>query len=100
MKLLPIKDKWVNKLIKTYYNFSPYLNKKKKKLSRLRIRFKRLSTNRIFVSKALMKHANNKIIITLYTYNRQINNINRKKKLKKTIKKIYLKKLRNNIRYK
>lgn len=98
MKSLPITDKIVNKLIKTYFNFSPYVNKRRS--TRMSIRFKRLSTNRIFVSKAVMKHTNSKVIIMLYTYNRQIKYINRIKKLTKTLKKISLKKIRNKIRSK
>lgn len=37
-----------------------------------------LSVNRIFVSKAEMKHTNNKVIITLYTYNKEKNYFIRK----------------------
>jgi hypothetical protein len=73
-KSLPITDKIVNKLIKSYFNLN-YENL---------FRFKRLSVKRIFVSKAEMKHTNNKIIITVYTYNRQkIYLINKIKKLQK-----------------
>jgi hypothetical protein len=38
----------------------------------MRIRNKRLSVNRIYLSRAEMKHSNNKVIITLYTYNRTL----------------------------
>ena len=34
----------------------------------MRIIAKRLSANRIFLSRAEMKHTNNKVIITLYTF--------------------------------
>lgn len=98
IKSLPITDKIVNKIIKSYFNLSPYINKTKS--SRMSIRFKRLSTNRIFISKAIMKHTNNKVNIILYTYNRQIKYINRIKKLKKTLKEISLRKIRNKIIYK
>jgi hypothetical protein len=60
-KALPITDKIINRLIKSYFNLNPDKF----------FRFKRLSVNRIFVSKAEMKHTNNKVIITVYTYNRQ-----------------------------
>ena len=60
-KSLPITDKIVNKLIKSYFNLNPDKY----------FRFKRLSVKRIFVSRAEMKHTNNKVIITVYTYNRQ-----------------------------
>jgi hypothetical protein len=68
---LPIADKMVIKLIKSYfYLFSPKYENKISSI-RLRIRLRRLSINRIFVSKADLKHSNSKVIITLYIYNRQ-----------------------------
>lgn len=68
IKTLPIADKIVNKLIKSYFNLNPLHNNKKS--SRVQVRFKRLSLNRILVSKAEMKHTNNKVIITVYLYNK------------------------------
>jgi len=68
IKTLPIVDKIVNKLIKSYFNLSPLFNNKKS--SRVQVRFKRLSLNRILVSRAEMKHTNNKVIITVYLYNK------------------------------
>jgi len=71
IRFLPVADKLVIRLIKSYfYLFSPEFEKKISSL-RLRIRFRRLSINRIFVSKAELKHTNSKVIITLYIYNRQ-----------------------------
>jgi len=61
-------DKIVNKLIKSYFNLSPLYNNKKS--SRVQVRFKRLSLNRILVSRAEMKHTNNKVIVTVYLYNK------------------------------
>lgn len=63
------------KLIKSYFNL--YKTKYKKKFHkiyrhlRLRKKLIRKSTNRIYVSKAELKHTNNKIIVTLYIYNEQ-----------------------------
>jgi hypothetical protein len=37
----------------------------------MRLRFRRLSVNKIFVSKAELKHTNSKVIITLYVYNEE-----------------------------
>jgi hypothetical protein len=68
IKTLPIADKIVNKLIKSYFNLNPLNNNKKS--SRVQVRFQRLSLNRILVSKAEMKHTNNKVIITVYLYNK------------------------------
>ena len=67
-KTLPIADNIVNRLIKSYFSLSPLFKKKKSK--RVEIRFRRLSLNRILVSKAEMKHTNNKVIITVYLYNK------------------------------
>jgi hypothetical protein len=67
-KTLPIVDNTVNKLIKSYFNLNPLSNNKKS--SRVQVRFKRLSLNRILVSRAEMKHTNNKVIITVYLYNK------------------------------
>jgi hypothetical protein len=61
----------VIRLIKSYFYLfsSKYENKISSKI--LRIRLRRLSINRIFVSKAELKHTSSKVIITLYIYNRQ-----------------------------
>ena len=73
IKLLPIADKVVGKLIKSYFNLYSVKLEKKIKSRRLRIRFRRLSTNRILVSKAEFKHTSDKVIITVHVYNRQKN---------------------------
>lgn len=71
VKSLPATDKIVNKLIKSYFNLSILKNNKKSK--RVEIRFKRLSLNRILVSKSEIKHSNNKATITVYVYNKSRN---------------------------
>jgi len=68
VKTLPATDNLVNRLIKSYFSLTPLIGKKKSK--RVEIRFRRLSMNRMLVSKAGMKHTNNKVIITVYLYNR------------------------------
>ena len=67
-KTLPATDSIVNRLIKSYLSLFP-LNKGKKS-KRIQLRFKRLSLNTILVSKAEMKHTSNKVIITVYMYNK------------------------------
>jgi hypothetical protein len=65
----PVYDLKINELIKGYFNL--YFNHKflgHKYISR---KSKRKSLNKIFVSKAEIKHTNNKAIITLYVYNRE-----------------------------
>lgn len=85
MKNLPVHDINLNKLITNYFNL--YFNNNillSKYLSPLR---KRLSINRIFVSRPEIKHTNSKVIITIYSYNRQrIALLNRiKLKIKKVL---------------
>lgn len=76
MKSLAITDNVVNKIIKSYFFlrlvYMKNIFKGKSKRQRL------LSVNRIFVSKPEMKHTNNKVIITLYTYNKEKNYFIRK----------------------
>ena len=73
VKLLPSKDKVTLKLVKSYFNFySRKLEKKIKIKSRLlRAKRRRLSTNRILISRAELKHTNDKVVVTVYVYNRQ-----------------------------
>lgn len=68
LKTMPAADNAVNRLIKSYFSISPILNKKKTR--RVELRFKRLSLNRVLVSKAEMKHTNNKVVVTVYLYNK------------------------------
>ena len=71
LRYLPIADKMILKLIKSYFNFYSLEHENKINFNRLRIRLRRLSVNRIFVSRAELKHTASKVIITLYVYNRQ-----------------------------
>jgi hypothetical protein len=69
-KLLPIADKNLMKIVRSYFNF--FFKKKFKKSFKHRIlpiRFRRLSIRRIFVGKGDIKHTYSKVIITLYVYN-------------------------------
>jgi hypothetical protein len=68
-KSIPFSDKIVNNIIKMYFNLQSNVNMDSNFVRRRTIR-RRLSTRKIFVSKAEMKHSNDKIIINLYTYNK------------------------------
>lgn len=68
---LPFIDKKVVTLIKSYFNFFNPKVENKINLINMSIKLRRLSINKIFVSKADIKHTNSKIIITIYVYNRQ-----------------------------
>ena len=71
IKLLPTRDKVTLKLVKSYFNFYSRKLEKKIKSRRLRIIDRRLSTNRILTSRPELKHTNDKVVVTIYVYNRQ-----------------------------
>lgn len=70
-KSLPSADKVILKLIKSYFNLYSKKLENKIKSRRLAMRVRRLSTNRILVSKPELKHSSDKVTITIYLYNRQ-----------------------------
>ena len=71
IKLLPSQDKVTLKLANSYFNlYSRKLEKKIKSLP-LRLKARRLSINRVLISRAELKHTNDKVVITIYVYNRQ-----------------------------
>jgi hypothetical protein len=72
IKGITVIDKNLSSLIKSYFNF--YFNKKNKKFlsgKHMITRFRRLGINKIFISKAELKHTSSKVIITLYIYNEE-----------------------------
>ena len=71
IKLLATTDKILLKFLKSYFNLYSCSLEKKINLLPLRIRFRKLSTNRILISRAELKHTSDKVIVTLYIYNRQ-----------------------------
>lgn len=99
LKSLPVADKVVIKLIKSYFNFYSRKLEKKIKIKRLRTRIRRLSTNRIFVSRAEFKHTNSKVTVTVYIYNRQkkyfLNKIRRIKTIAWLRKKSFIRKIKS-----
>ena len=56
-------------MIKSYFNL--YFSKKFLYSKRILTRFRRLAINKIFISKAELKHTSSKVIITLYIYNEE-----------------------------
>jgi hypothetical protein len=85
MKNLSIADKNLSKLVKSYFNF--YFSNKVLKTKRIAMRFRRLAVNKIFVSKAEVKHTNSKVIITLYVYNAEKKYLNRR--IKKLVSMVF-----------
>ena len=66
-KLLPVADKSLINLLKSYFNF--FFNHKILKTKRIANRYRKLSANKVFVGKGELKHTNEKVIITSYVYN-------------------------------
>jgi hypothetical protein len=69
IKNLPVYNIDINSLIKTYFNL--YFKNKIFKGKFESNNSNRLSINKIFVSKAEIKHTNSKAVITVYAYNRE-----------------------------
>lgn len=69
MKTLPTADKNLLNLLKSYFNFQ--INQKliKNKTKRLPLRFRRVSTKKVFIGRGELKHTNSKIHITFYVLN-------------------------------
>lgn len=88
LKNLPLYNMNINTLVRHYFNL--YFNHKfiNNKLASTKI--KRLSLNKIFVSKAEIKHTNSKATITIYTYNREKKILLKKIKM---IKNLFYKKI-------
>ncbi len=70
MKNLPVDNINIDKIIRSYfysYFFYRFLRKQY-----VKPKSKRLSLNKIYVSRPELRHTNDKVIITIYTYNREI----------------------------
>ena len=78
INLLPQATELVNKLIKSYFNLYNLKLERKIRSNRLLRRLRKLSSNKIYVSNGEFKHTNNKVVITLYLFNRQKFNIDKK----------------------
>ncbi len=80
-KMLPSLDKSITRLMKSYFNLYSRKLENKVKSRRLTIRGRRLSTNRMLISRAELKHTSDKVIVTIYVFNQQksfyLNKINR-----------------------
>ena len=70
-KLLPSTDNIILNLVRSYFNIYSRRLERKTRTRRLRNRVRRLSINRILVSKPEVKHTNDKVVVTIYVYNRQ-----------------------------
>lgn len=74
LSLIPNASKLAISFIRNYfYLYNKNIEQKIRKKV-LYNKLRKLSSNRIFLSKGEFKHTNNKVIITLYVYNKQKNN--------------------------
>lgn len=90
LNLVPLTSKIVLRLVKSYFNIynSKLESKIKKRRISLKLRKRRFSSHKIYISKGEFKHTNEKIIINIYIYNRQkYNYLYKIKKLKSLLKK-------------
>nr|ACV41171.1 ribosomal protein 3/homing endonuclease-like fusion protein [Ophiostoma megalobrunneum] len=87
IKNLPVYDIKINKLLKNYFDL--YLDRKNTKSWIILPKKRNLSLNKIFISKAELKHTSSKVIITLYVFNRErIVLLNKLKNFNKSLLKI------------
>jgi hypothetical protein len=78
INLIPQATELVNKLIESYFNLYNLKLERKIRSNRLLRRLRKLSSSKIYVSNGEFKHTNNKVVITLYLFNRQKFNIDKK----------------------
>ena len=74
LNLIPCSTRSANNIIKSYFDLFNNRLEKKMRTKRLLLRFRRLSSNRLFISNGEFKHTNNKVLINLFIFNRQKNN--------------------------
>ena len=86
LNLIPSTTVSAMKIIKGFFSLYNKNLEKTLRTKRLLLRFKRLSSNKIYLSKGEFKHKNNSVLINIYVFNRQIHNYLSK------LKNIYLKK--------
>jgi len=91
LPLIPSISKLALKFIKGYFSLYNWKKERKLRTKIIRNKHRRLTSSKIYLSKGEFKHTNNKVIITLYTFNRQKSNYILKLK-KRFLKKILWKK--------
>ena len=71
IKSIPLLDKILIKLMKSFLNFYHQSERFKSEYKPIHIRLRRLSLKKNFVNKADLKHTNSKVIINIHVYNIQ-----------------------------
>lgn len=74
LSLIPNASKLAINFIKSYFYLYNKNIEQKIRRKILYNKLRKLSSNRVYLSKGEFKHTNNKVIITLYVYNKQRNN--------------------------
>jgi hypothetical protein len=69
IKTLPSADKNLTNLLKSYFNFQIHQKLLDSKSKRPLLRFRRVSTKKVFIGKGDLKHTNSKVLITFYVLN-------------------------------
>lgn len=90
LNLIPSTTISAMKIIKGFFSVYNKDLEKKMRSKRLLLRLRRLSSNRIYLSRGEFKHINNNVSINIYMFNRQKHNYLSK------LKNIYLKKILGN----
>lgn len=97
LNLIPYASKLTMRLITNYFNALNYSIEKRVRKSRLRMRFRRFSSSRIYISNGVFKHTNDKVTITVYIFNRQ--KVNYSFLIRKKFKRFLMKKLTSKLLY-
>lgn len=71
IKSLPVLDKNLFKLIKSYFNFYVFAENKIIYEQHAKKKYRRVSLNQIFLNKPELEHTNSKVIINIHLYNLQ-----------------------------
>jgi len=95
LKLIPVASDSSMKIIKSYFNIYNHRLEQKIRKERLLLRLRRLSSHKIYISKGEFKHTNDKVIVTLYLFNRH--KFNLKLKIEKQYFKSVFKYLRDRL---
>ena len=85
--LIPQATELATKLIKSYFNLYNLKLERKIRSSKLLRRLRKLSSSKIYVSNGEFKHTNTKVVITLYLFNRQKFDFD--KKIRKSFYKVW-----------
>lgn len=96
LDLIPVASKYAMKIIKAFFDLYNKNLEIKLRRKRLLLRARKLSSNRIYLSKGEFKHSNNNVLINVYIFNRQKHNYLSKLKNKYLNKFLRNKKVKNN----